>query len=112
VVPTRRAGSRIDAQRDVAVEKFGEDLGMIEEYMSMVERTMGEVVVENISALWRLIHLHSRSQQSPELSCQLPLSASLCTTAPSWRPMPAIGDWYFGRTAANVPHVAWYQISG
>jgi hypothetical protein len=52
VVPTRHAGSRIDAQRDVAVEKFGEDgcdwedLGMIEEYMPMVGEplTMTDVV--------------------------------------------------------------------
>ena len=60
MVPTRRAGSRpgnrIDARRDVAVEKFGEmdgslrrgreDLGMIEEYMPMVGEplTMTDVV--------------------------------------------------------------------
>src|ERR1700722_9023639 len=55
----------------------------------------------------RRLHLHSGSQQSPELSCQPPLSASLCTTAPSSRPMPANGDWDFGRTATNIPHVAW-----
>ncbi|KAN0066992.1 hypothetical protein V8E54_014916 [Elaphomyces granulatus] len=47
VVPTRRAGSRIDAQRDVAVEKFGEDLGMIEEYMSMVDHSRAQNSVAN-----------------------------------------------------------------
>jgi len=112
-----------DVQRDVALEKFGwmgrEDLGMIaygrrasdhdrccidrprKHCTDTAERTMGEVAIENISALWRLIHLYTGSQQSPELSCQPPLSV-----------MSANGDWDFGRTAANIPHVAWYQISG
>jgi hypothetical protein len=36
-----------------------------------------ELAIENISALWRLIHLRSGSQQSQELSCQPPLSASI-----------------------------------